>query len=377
MHGCLLAGALLILGAAAPAQAANPSMSGDFTAMMTWLSHEMAQGLAFSAGSTFDPPHEVKSRRIQPDLSFGAGSMPLDKKKFPETPALTALNPSKIFPSSVLFPNLAMHLRAGLPGRMDFSIRLANMTTPPGYKLSGGAPAKGQSNSIGFGLRRHFFGEDGDPLLGVGANYNHVAGNFHMTTQFNTGNVQGFSADEDINGDFRWTINSFGVNAVVSQNFGAFTPFAGAGWNYSVGSVSTQLSAVSRTPLISPIFGLASDHPEQHQARVIMGTQINRKWVNLFCNGEVQAIGQHKGQSWVIHVGANLPFEVGWKGVYSSKKAAAARQRLERADRSDFSKESEPEPKKSKTVKQPKMRQTDPVFVPVPDKAQPALIFIQ
>ena len=114
------------------ARAANPSMSSDFGRMMEWLSHEMAQGLAFNAGSLFDPPHEVKSRRLQPDVSLGIGKMPLDKTKFPqpEVPALQEMNAADIFPDSVMFPNLAMHLRAGLPARMDMSIRMANMTTP-------------------------------------------------------------------------------------------------------------------------------------------------------------------------------------------------------------------------------------------------------
>lgn len=361
----LLAGALLLLGGAVPAQAANPSMSSDFSAMMGWLSQEMAQGLAFNAGSTFDPPHEVKSRRLQPDISFGAGRMSLDKKKFPEpqTPALKELNAAKIFPSAVLFPNLAMHLRAGLPGRMDFSIRLANMTTPPGYKLAGGVAAKGQSNSIGFGLRRHFFGREGAPLLGLGANFNHVAGNFHLKTRFSVNTVQGFSADSDVNGDFRWNVSSFGLNAMLSQNYGVWTPFFGLGCNYSAGSVSTQLDATPNTPLISPIRGLASSHPEQNQARLIIGTQMNRSWINLFANGEVQAVGQHAGQSWIVHTGVSLPFEVGWKGFYSAKKGVRSKPTSSNA-RPEFAKRS-------------KGRQSDPVFVPVAAETQPTLIFIQ
>ena len=48
--------------------------------MTQWLSHELAQGLAFNAGSNFDPPREVKGYSIQPDLSLGVGRMPLDKR---------------------------------------------------------------------------------------------------------------------------------------------------------------------------------------------------------------------------------------------------------------------------------------------------------
>src|SRR5882762_2430499 len=95
---------------------ANPSMSGDFQNMMEWLSHEMAQGLGFAAGDTFDPPHEVLDKRIQPDLSLGVGHLPLDRSKFPviQTPALSQLGAANIFPQAVNFPNLAVHLRGGL-----------------------------------------------------------------------------------------------------------------------------------------------------------------------------------------------------------------------------------------------------------------------
>ena len=51
--------------------------------MTQWLSHEMAQGLAFNAGSNFDPPREVKGWALQPDLSLGIGRIPFNKTTFP------------------------------------------------------------------------------------------------------------------------------------------------------------------------------------------------------------------------------------------------------------------------------------------------------
>lgn len=363
-----LLAALVCALAVVPADAANPSMSRDFARMMEWLSHEMAQGLAFNAGSTFDPPNEVKSRRLQPDLSVGAGKMPLDKASFPEpeTPALRDMNASSIFPTAVLFPNWAMHLRAGLPYRMDMSIRLANMTTPPGYKLSGNVPAKGQSNSVGFGIRRHFLGQGDLPLLGFGVSFNHVSGRFNIRTKFNVNNVQGFTADSDVDGDFAWSVNSIGTHLTASKDFGSWTPFIGVGYNKAAGSVSTELKAVPNTPLIQPIIGKASEQPELHSARLMLGTQWNASWVNVFGNAEIKTIGEHAGKTWIAHVGFTLPFEFNYKGVYSTTKKKKASSQLDMEARTE-----EPRPRRRRQAA------PAPWQAPSSDDKTPELIFIQ
>lgn len=312
------------LGFAAPASA--QSLSWDFTRIMDWLSHEMAQGIAFNAGSTFDPPREVRSRRLQPDVSIGVGSMSFDKSKFPqpEVAALKEMNAQDVFPERSLFPNMTVHLRAGLPWRSDLGLRFANMTTPPGYKISANVPASGQSNSIGVSVRRHLFGGP-HPLLTLGAHYNHVYGRFVYNTKFSIEDIQGFSADTDVNGSVVWNVTSYGLNAVASHNFGVWTPFLGLGYNYVTGSVATRLEAVSATPLIAPIVGQASSHPEQNQGRVIFGAQLNRSWVNFFANGEVKAIGIGAGKAWIVHAGISLPFTIGAKGGLIAKAEKASR----------------------------------------------------
>jgi hypothetical protein len=317
----ILAVAAAFFRAAAPAGAV-PSMSDDFQALTNWLSHEVAQGLAFNAGETFDPPREITDRRLAPDISVGGGVVPLNKAVFPvmQTSEVRAANPQNIFPSTVMFPNLALHLRAGLPGRFDFAIRGADMTTPPGYKISSKTTAKGQSNSIGFSLRRHFLGGE-NPLLTVGAHYNHVYGKFSFNTKFGVDNVPGFSADTNVNGDLSWNINSYGLNAVTSQSFGIWTPFAGFGYNYVTGSVNSRLEALSESPLILPIRGQSSDHPEQNQGRVILGLGASHSWINFFTSGEIKAIGIGAGKSWIVQAGMSLPFVIGTGGGNRYAKA--------------------------------------------------------
>ncbi|MBI4677833.1 MAG: hypothetical protein HY748_09650 [Elusimicrobia bacterium] len=304
--------ALAVLSA--PAFAQNPSLSADFGSMMDWLGQELAQGIAFNAGSTFDTPAEVHGGRLLPDLSVGIGSVPLDKAKFPaiQSAALKAFNPAGIFPSRVLFPNLALHLRAGLPGRFDMALRAANATTPSNYQINPGTYGKAQSNSIGFGLRRHFFGGE-DPLLTFGLNYNHVFGGFTYRTKMNLNFTDlGFSAASDLKGDLDWNVNSFGLNMVISRTFGPFIPFIGSGYNYATGSVHSRLEAKWDTLLIQTSAGSSSRKPEPDSARFILGTQWNAaKRLSLFANGEIKVLGDHSGDSWIIHVGAVMPFRIG------------------------------------------------------------------
>lgn len=318
--------ALAAVLAAAPARA-NPSMSNDFQSMMGWLSNEVVQGLSFNAGSMFDPPNELRPWHMQPDVSFGIGMVPLNKKKFPkvETQALAEKQPEKLLPSSVTFPNLALHLRLGLPGRFDFTVRGANMTVPKGYKLAPGTEGNGQSNSIGFGVRRHFFGGRDTPLLSVAANYNHVKGNFNFVNAWQRLElVPGFQVDSRNVGRLEWNVNSIGMNAVVSQSYGMWTPFIGGGWSHMSGSMKARLQADFATPLISPAIGEASDHPEENQARVIIGTQLDRSRFSFFVNGEMKAIGIQSGKAFIVQMGVVTPFRIGSKSF-----AAKGTRRLE------------------------------------------------
>lgn len=353
--------------------------------MMTWLSHEMVQGLGFNAGSTFDPPREILDRRLQPDISVGGGTVPLDKSKFPtpETPALQELHAENIFPSKVMFPNLAMHLRAGLPWRSDFAIRFADMTTPPGYKISATTTGKGQSNSIGFSLRKHFFGEAADvPMLTLGAHYNHVYGRFTYATKFNVDNVQGFSANSDVNGGIYWSVNSYGLNAVVSQQMGALTPFLGFGYNYVTGSVRANLTAVPSTPLITPIMGESTEKPEQNQGRVLFGAQLDHSWVNFFTSGEIKAIGIGSGKSWIVHAGMSLPFHIGTLSERRAAKLEEERQRRLAAARRDDDEPAVARIRPAKASRAPAPRPRREIFSGTPSTGErsegsPTMIFIQ
>lgn len=333
----LLAAAVCFAGAGRAS--ANPSMADDFTSMMTWLSGQLVQGLAFNAGETNDPPHEVTDKRIQPDLSIGIGNMPLDKSKFPamQNAALTDVGVQSIFPGSVAFPNFAGHLRAGLPWRMDCDVRAANMTTPHGYKIGPGSPASGQSNSIGFGVRKHFFGGE-DPLLSVGLNYNHVFGHFSFNTNFpinvlDNNNQPLLKANAAVTGDMLWNVNSYGLNSVVSKRFGHWTPFAGLGINYLTGSVRSSLSAYPDTVLISPILGAASAKPAASMGRLMLGFEWSRSWLSSFTSFEIKEGGGGGGRnkSWILSTGFALPFHIGTGGA----KGYASSERLRDHVRAD------------------------------------------
>jgi hypothetical protein len=305
-----LAAALVLFASVVPA-GANPSMSADFAAMSQWLSHEMAQGLAFNAGETFDPPREVRGYYLQPDISLGVGKIPFDKREFPDltVQALKDEGGSRLFPDSTLFPNLALHLRMGLPWRGDAYIRGADATTPSGYKISPTMTAQVQTNSIGFGVRQFFFGEDEWPTLTLGAHYNHVKGYTKLRGKFtiNSGNL---TQNDGFAGDIAWNLNSFGLTAIVSKSFGAWTPFGGFGYNYATGSVSTTLD-LAASQVNSRVFGAGSDRPEKSQGREILGVSYDRPTWSFFANGELKALGQLQYRSWIVDAGFALPFDIG------------------------------------------------------------------
>lgn len=315
MSGSTARGAACALLLAWPvaARAQNPSMSADFRSMMEWLTHQTVQGLAFNAGSTFDPPNELHPWKMQPDLSLGIGVMPLSKARFPTiaTPALNEKQPAGQLPDKVMFPNLTLHLRLGLPRRLDVTMRAVNMTVPRGYRLSDASTGDGQSNTVGLGVRRHFFGR-GAPMLSLGTNINHVFGRFNFRNEFKDLELTpGFVVDSVNSGALQWSVTSLGGNAVVSRTYGVWTPFFGLGYSHVSGSLRGRLSADFATSLIASPVGEASDHPERHQARILFGTQLDRSRMGLFVNGEVKAVGASAGRSFIVSTGFVCPFRIG------------------------------------------------------------------
>ena len=319
--------------------------------MTQWLSHEMANGLAFNAGSTFDPPREVKGWALQPDMSLGVGYIPFNKTNFPTltTPALNEQGGSNIFPNAVNFPNLALHLRMGLPWRGDAYFRFADATTPPGYKISPTMTAQVQTNSYGFGLRQHFdlWNED-LPKVTLGAHYNHVRGRTRLKGAFNV-NLESYKSDSELKGEIDWNLNSFALTAVAHKSYGVWTPFLGFGYNYASGSVRSKLELKSQTFLIPDILGESSARPEKSQGRWIAGVQYARLRWGAFLNAEVKALGQLQYRSWIAQFGVALPYEIGsgYKILYKKRAPGAA----------------EPERRRAEPTK--------------PEKAHPDLIFIQ
>jgi hypothetical protein len=344
--------------------------------MTQWLSHEMANGLAFSAGSTFDPPREVTGWALQPDLSIGAGLIPFNKNDFPTltVPALNEQGGPNIFPKSVMFPNLALHLRMGLPWRGDAYLRFADATTPPGYKISPTMTAQVQTNSFGFGVRQHvdLWNED-LPKIALGAHYNHVRGRTRLRGKFNVDVDANFKADSELNGEIDWNLNSFALTAVAHKTYDSWTPFAGLGYNYATGSVRSKLELKSRTFLIADVLGESSEHPEQSQGRWIAGVQYARPKWSAFFNAEIKALGQLQYRSWIAQIGVALPYEIGrgYKIIYKKRVPSAV----------DDSRRIMEEPKAEKIEKtnrkpvpEPKRRPLEPKK---PEQAHPDMIFLQ
>ncbi len=310
----LLAASVTLLGAPSAHAQAAPRMADDFTAIMDWLTRGIADGLGFNAGSSFDPPNEMRPWRLQPDVSLGVGLLPFDKKAFPrmKVQALADKKPDESLPDQMMFPNLTLHMRMGLPRRWDIGTRFANMTTPSNYKLSPTTTGNGQSNTLGVSVRRHFMGGD-RPLVSVSGVYNHTFGYFNFQNEYKDVDlVPGMlKADSTNFGTLEWDVRSFGVNAIASQSFGKWIPFGGFGYNRMIGSVSGKLEAQWKTPLISPSIGQASNSPSEDNGRVILGFQRDGSFFKFFMNTEIKAMGTMAGKSFIISSGLAAPFKIG------------------------------------------------------------------
>lgn len=313
--GAFLGAAVVLCLLAASGRAANPVMSDDFDKIIGWLTFQTAQGLGFNAGSTFDPPNEMRPWRMQPDVSLGIGMMPFDKGTFPEmeVEALAEKDMAGMLPDKVMFPNLTFHVRMGLPKRMDMGVRVVNMTTPKNYRLSESTVGNGQSNTIGFSLRRHFFGRGDQPLVSVTGAYNHVKGYFNFKNQFEDVElVDGILwASSENTGNLDWDVKSYGVNMIVSQAFGKWTPFAGMGLSYITGNVKGRLEANWETPLIQPSVGEAESKPEAQQSRAILGVQRDGSFFKWFVNAEMKTTGFQSNKAFIISTGLAAPFRIG------------------------------------------------------------------
>lgn len=279
--------------------------------MSQWLSDQFAQGLAFNAGETLDPPKELRPYGFQLEPSFGVGLIPFNKNQFPQMTVGQLQNGvgAGMFPNSTLFPNFSLDLRMGLPWRGDAYLRVADATIPAGYKISPTMTAQVQTDSFGAGIRQHFFGGD-NPTLTVGGAYNHVQGYTKLKGTFGV-SAGGFTADDEFDGKIGWSINSFGLTAIVSQSFGRWTPFGGIGYNYTTGSVSVDLNLISGTFLVPSILGQGSDRPEVSEGREIVGVSYDRTSWSAFANAELKALGQLEYRSWIIQFGAAVPFSFG------------------------------------------------------------------
>ena len=346
--------------------------------MAQWLSDELAQGLAFNAGENFDPPTLVKGYYLQPDVSFGAGIVPLNKSQFPATPALAGIGydgPS-FFPNSVAFPNLALHLRMGLPGDNDLYVRFADATTPPGYKISPTMTAQVQTNSYGFGVRHHFLGDGDWPNLVCGLHYNYVRGHVNLSGNEDAQFTTSFGETGNLDGTIAWRLHSFGTDAIVYQTYGRWTPYGGLGYNYATGSVRSELLLTFNGFGTTPSEGQGSDKPEANQGRAIAGVQYAFTSWTVFGDGEIKTIGSEPFKNYIAQVGAALPFELGCGPTFfcRKKKPGAAEPASSREDVRD-----EPAPPAPTTApRTPPAKFSKPAAVPPTDgQTQPSMFFLQ
>lgn len=305
-------------------RAANESLSGDFQAMMDWLSGQAVQPVAFNAGTTFDPPQELKPGELQLEPTFGMGILPLDITKFPtlKNQTLNDQHVGSFFPQRVPFPDMTAHVRYGLPGRWDLSFRLSNVTIPT-IAMTAQTKVSGQVNNFGFQARKFFGGRGEDPSLSLSAHANWLVGHFNFGNTMKDVALGDLTSNAANSGSMAWNLGSVGVNAVVSRSYGHWVPFVGVGYNLASGSLKATMRTDFDTYLAAPAMSAQSSRPRSQNIRVLFGTEVVRtSAANLFLSGEWQALGTGGGgETFNVHLGAILPLRFGARKEREEKKA--------------------------------------------------------
>jgi hypothetical protein len=310
---------LLLLPAAARAQT---SLAPDFTKMMTWLSQQTVQPMGFNAGTTFDPPKETGPWRVSFDLAFGAGVLPLNVSEFPTlaNPTLNAQHVGASFPQQIPFPDLTGHIRLGLPGRAELALRASDVTSP-NITVTPGTTAGGQANNLGVELRKFYFGHGDDPLLELGAHANRLWGDFNFANSFSNVDLGGITANANNKGSLAWSMGSVGLNAVVSKQYGKWTPYAGLGYDVAQGNMAAQLNTVFDSPLVNPVGATVTSSVNTGNVRFLFGTELQRKaGHDLFVTGEYEVAGG-EAHSFNVHLGILLPTHIGPAAKDDDKQA--------------------------------------------------------
>lgn len=287
-------------------------MARDFDKLSSWLSNETVNSIAFNAGSTLGPPRELRVLEIQPDLSAGIGSLPLNGSRFPalDTQLLNDLKLPTFFPSAVSFPHLTGHLRLGLPFRFEVGARWANVSSPM-KKLTEKTTGKGRSSSAGAEVRHHILGMEGWPTVTISGMVNHVYGQYDFFNSYDDIQlVEGLVVDSVNTGSLEWNLTTYSVNLIAQATYGIWTPFVGTGVSRSKGWVRSTVNSKFQTDLIPLTSGRAEASPSGDQIRVLGGMEFNFFHFGLFATGEALTSGENRREVWVAHVGAFIPIRL-------------------------------------------------------------------
>ncbi|MBI4249699.1 MAG: hypothetical protein HY611_09365 [Elusimicrobia bacterium] len=300
------------------------TLESEFARISKWFSEEAVSGLAFNSASVLAPPVELRPLQLMAAFNLGLGNVPLDTGQFPEF-RLQTLREKDIkggFQSSLPFPDLNAQMRVGLPSRFDAAVKLSFLSTPK-QKPSPDTEAKLHTAALGFEARRHFFGGR-FPLCSVTGSANYMAGALVFNSKSSDEIQEGFDLDSVNSGELAWKIKSLGVNALLSDSFGAWMPFGGVGYSYSQATVRARITNEFQSELLFPTIGEHTAAVNAGQVRAVLGAGYQWGAWNLYVTGETVASGRWAGKNSAFHFGLAMPLNLGRQG--GAKKLKIAQQ---------------------------------------------------
>ncbi len=275
-------------------QTAKNAVQSDYSTVSQWFSEQLSNGLAFHEQNGLDLPGSVCSLLgFELGVSGGGSVWKLDVDKFRKLPAkaIDVTSAGGIdLPDKIGAPNLLAHAKIGLLGGIDVGGKGGKIT----WSLDdGNARTDIESTVWGVEVRKRLLGGGLTgvvlPDLSVNLSLNTASGFIKRSEVYDrttSGIIYGDNSyTQTITSTTTWRsdwdIKSLGLQAVLSKNFIAVTPFIGVGLYKNMGKVNTAIETGGNITLSGiptadlSLAGKGDKAPKDTNIRYMAGLEMN------------------------------------------------------------------------------------------------------
>lgn len=273
----------------------------DSTLISGWTADQLKYAVPFNGTSGDAIPSQLKLFGVEVGVEGVASSTKIDTSAFRQLPT-SLVDTTKIDTFSRLpMPSVLGHAQIGLPFGIFGGIRVGGI---PKQNFDNGSTHVSVKNKIvGIDVRKTLI-QDGLAKFGltVGANYTHIDGSFDISSPFTGTNTDGGTTttlDGTGTGHSDWTMNSYGLQAILNKKVAFINPYVGASVNRNAGTVNSSIRTTGTvtqgafppqdidTVAGGPVIGSASSKANKWDLRGLLGIEFSiLPFVRLGLGGE-------------------------------------------------------------------------------------------